>query len=263
MSSAVLIVEKTGPIATLTLNRPKAMNALSAELRVALAKTFRELRADGQTQVIIVTGAGKAFCAGMDLKEVSGANAQGSGFESFSAGLDIPEAMAEFEGPIIAAVNGHAVGGGLELLLTCDVIIASSAAQFVDAHVRVGMLPGWGLSQRLPRLIGLARAKEMSFTGNPVSAQRAYEFGLVSQVVAPEELLPTCHALAEQMTKAVPEALKGYKKLIDTGYEMPLTESLRYERREAREFGMRVDASSIAERREGVLARGRAQAGDR
>ncbi|HQX79724.1 MAG TPA: enoyl-CoA hydratase [Steroidobacteraceae bacterium] len=259
MTEPVLRVEKRDAIATVTLNRPEAMNALSAQLRLALGQAFRDLQADPDVRVAIVTGAGRAFCAGMDLKELGSGEEGTTGFDTSAVGQDMSEAIAAFEGPIIAAVNGHAVTAGFELALACDFIIASTQARFADTHARVGILPGWGLSQRLPRLIGIARAKEISFTGNTVLAAQACEWGLVNRVVEPEALLPTCQALAAQMATCVPQVLKGYKKLIDTGCGMHLPDALRYERAAGTESAKAISAATLAARREGVLARGREQ----
>lgn len=260
MSAPVLLVEKSDSVATLTLNRPAAMNALSAELRLALAAVFREIQADAAVRVAIVTGAGRAFCAGMDLKELARGPREATGEATGEAGFkEMPEAIAAFRGPIIAAVNGPAITGGFELALACDLMIASTEAKFSDTHARVGMLPGWGLSQKLPRLIGVARAKEVSFTGNTITAARAYEWGLVNRVVAPEELLPACKALAGEMASCVPAVLEGYKRLIDEGYGMSLFEALHHEVATSLEFARTVTAAAIAARREGVLERGRAQ----
>ncbi len=236
------------------------MNALSAELRLALSGAFRDLQGDPSVRVAIVTGAGRAFCAGMDLKELATSTPDSSGQPERGAGhLDLADAMAAFEHPIIAAVNGHAITGGFELALACDVIIASTLAKFADTHARVGILPGWGLSQKLPRLIGISRAKELSFTGNTIDAAQAYEWGLVNRVVAPEELLPACTKLATDMASCVPAVLKGYKRLIDDGFGMPLPDALRYERAASIESAKAATAALIAMRREDVLARGREQ----
>lgn len=262
MNSSVLLVEKQDAVATVTLNRPDAMNAFSAELRLALGQAFRELRADPEVRVAIVTGAGRAFCAGMDLKELSSGGEDASGFDMSVVGQDMAEAIAAFEGPVIAAVNGHAVTAGFELALACDLIIASTEAKFADTHARVGILPGWGLGVRLPRLIGINRAKELSFTGNTLSAAQACEWGLVNRVVAPEELLPTCRALAAQMASCVPQVLREYKQLIDAAYGMHLPEALRHEKAAGIASAKRVSAAMIATRREGVLSRGRQQTGE-
>lgn len=259
MNSPVLLVEKRDAVATVTLNRPEAMNAFSAELRLALGQAFRDLRADPDIRVAIITGAGRAFCAGMDLKELASGGDDATGFDRSVVGQDMAEAIAEFEGPIIAAVNGHAVTAGFELALACDLIIASTEAKFADTHARVGILPGWGLGVRLPRLIGINRAKELSFTGNMLSAAQGHEWGLVNRVVAPEELLPACQALAAQMASCVPEVLRQYKRLIDTAYGMHLPDALRFEKAAGIESAKRVTAAAIATRRKGVLDRGRAQ----
>lgn len=261
MSAPVLLLEKDGPVAVVTLNRPEAMNAFSAELRLALGSAFRELAADDTIRVAIVTGAGRAFCAGMDLKELSSGGDGASGFDTSVVGQDMAEAIAEFTGPVIAAVNGHAVTAGFELALACDLIIASEKARFADTHARVGILPGWGLSVRLPRLIGINRAKELSFTGNTLDAAQALEWGLVNRVVAAEELLPTCLELAQQMASCVPQVLRGYKRLIDTGYGMHLPDALRAEKLAGIESARQVSAATIAARREGVFSRGREQTG--
>jgi enoyl-CoA hydratase len=263
MSYARLIVEKSGGVATLTLNRPEAMNALSAELRGEMTRAFRELRKDEETRVLILTGAGRAFCAGMDLKELAsgalGGDAAASGSD-IDVGL-IP-AIQAFEGPIIAAVNGHAVTAGFELALACDVLIASTEAKFADTHLRVGMLPGWGLSQRLPRLIGISRAKELSFTGNFLSAEQAESWGLVNRVVSPEELLPTCRALAEDMLSVDEKALPACKQLIDHGYGLSFEEAMAHERKVAVEAASAIRADTIAARRESIQRRGRDQGGE-
>jgi enoyl-CoA hydratase len=238
------------------------MNALDTELRMALGRTFRDLQSDGSVRVAIVTGAGRAFCAGMDLREISGGPAGSTGYDNSVAGQrEMSDAIEAFEGPILAAVNGPAVTAGFELALACDLIVASSRAVFIDSHARVGILPGWGLSQKLPRLIGAARAKEVSLTGNALDAARAYEWGLVNRVVEPHELLPTCRALARDMASCVPEVMRGYKRLIDAGSGMHLPDALSFERRAAIESAQAVSADALASRREAVIERGRTQAG--
>jgi enoyl-CoA hydratase len=167
--------------------------------------------------------------------------------------------MASFEGPIIGAVNGHAITGGFELALSCDILIASQAAVFADTHARVGLLPGWGLSQKLPRLIGIGRAKEISLTGNFVSAAQAEAWGLVNRVVGADELLDVCLGLARDMQSCVPEAMRGYKRLIDEGYGMNFSESMKFEATRAADSVGSMRAEVLAERREEVTSRGRGQ----
>ena len=259
----VLLVEEREDVATLTLNRPDAMNAFSRELREAIATTFRRLQSEGCIRVVVITGAGRAFCAGWDLKELSasgpGPDRDGGDDTADAAASDMQAAIAAFEGPIIGAVNGHAITGGFELALACDVLIASSEAKFADTHARVGILPGWGLSQKLPRLIGVQRAKEISFTGNFVDAATAERWGLVARVVPPDELLPVCQKLARDMASCVPDVLKSYKRLIDEGLGMPLSNALAMEEQRAIESARQMSAALLGERRRGVVARGRDQ----
>jgi enoyl-CoA hydratase len=255
MPDDVLLIERDGPVATLTLNRPDAMNALSRALREALSAAFREIEADPEVRVAVVTGAGRAFCAGFDLKELS----EGSGDAAETASNDLPEALGAFSGPIIGAVNGHAITGGFELALACDVLVASTQARFADTHARVGLLPGWGLSQRLPRLIGVSRAKELSFTGNFIEAEQALAWGLVNRVVEPDALRPTCMELAHAMASCVPGVLEEYKALIDTGLGLPLNEALAFEAEAGIASAKRASAALIGARRGDVQARGREQ----
>jgi enoyl-CoA hydratase len=257
MSESVLLVEKLDSIATLTLNRPRAMNALSRDLRAALAATFGELEADPQTAAIVLTGAGRAFCAGLDLKELAV-----DSVANMSDG-DMIDSIRSFSGPVIGAINGHAITGGFELALACDVLIASPEARFADTHARVGVLPGWGLSQVLPRLIGIFRAKEISLTGNFVSAEKAEAWGLVNRVVPAAELLPTCTALARDMLSCDHETIASYKRLIDAGYGTTFHEAMEMEKRVSIEHSKRITADSIDQRHEPVRDRGRAQAASR
>lgn len=254
MPDEVLLIEKNDGVATLTLNRPEAMNALSRELMERLTSAFHEIQSDEETRVAVITGSGRAFCAGMDLKELGSGGDTSRGTK---IGNPADEAMRAFEGPIIAAVGGFAVTAGFELALASDVIIASTQARFVDSHVRVGILPGWGLGVKLPRLIGPGRAKSVSLTGNPIDAKTAESWGLVTQVVEPEELLPTAHALARDMVSCDPEMLSSYKRLIDRCLAMPIEEALAYETSVSTESAHKVTASQIAQRREGVQQRNR------
>ena len=252
---SVLLVEKSGGIAMVTLNRPEALNALNAELRLGVERAFRELAKDDGVRVAILTGAGRAFSAGIDLKELGSGPLESSGASEF----DMMQALHDFPSPIIGAVNGHAITGGFELALGCDVLIASTKAVFADTHARVGIVPGWGLSQKLPRLIGIGRAKEISFTGNFVSAEQAERWGLVNRVVEPEALLPTCQAIAEDMLSCDPSSLRRYKAMIDEGYAASFAEGLAIEARHSAEHLGDVRPDDIAARRAGIQERGRRQ----
>ena len=190
MSDPVLLVERETAVATVTLNRPNQMNALNAELRIALGDALAELEADPEIRAVVLTGAGRAFCAGMDLKEIGGGSEGQTGYELSVAGQDAMRAGFEnFSGPVIAAVNGAAATAGFEMALACDIIFVAKGAKFLDTHARVGIVPGWGLSQRLPRIIGINRAKEVSLSGNALTAERAYEWGLANRVCEAETLL--------------------------------------------------------------------------
>ena len=253
MPEPVLLVEKKDGIATLTLNRPDQMNALSIELRRALADTLEALRTDTEIGVVILTGAGRAFCAGLDLKEMgSGARAGGADAP------DPPRLLRALRQPVIGAINGVAVTGGLEISLSCDLLIATPEARFADTHARVGLLAGWGLSQRLSRAIGLNRAKELSLTGNFLSAERAYEWGLVNRIVPREELLPTCTALAKDMLSCVPDVMLEYKRMIDRGFDLALGDAMTYEVEIARKH-QSPPPEVVASRRAAIQARGREQ----
>lgn len=256
MAEAVLRIEKDpSGYAIVTLNRPQAANALSRELRAAFADAFVALEADPDVRVVILTGAGKAFCAGLDLKEISQSS------ESFSGPVaaDPAAAMSAFSGPIIGAINGAAVTGGFEVALACDVLIASSNARFADTHARVGVMPGWGLSQRLSRAIGIYRAREMSFSGNYVSAEQAAAWGFVNRVVAPDDLLPQARALAADMLTTLPHMLVAMKKVINDGFGMTFADGMKHERAVATEANSRVKGDVLKERNAAIFARGRAQ----
>jgi len=253
MSEPVLRIERRDEIAVVTLDRPQAMNALSRELRGALARAFEDLQADPGTGAIVLTGAGRAFCAGIDLKELSNEATSGIGDENMI------EAIRAFEGPVIGAVNGFAITGGFELALACDLLIASPDARFADTHARVGILPGWGLSQILPRLIGEFRAKEISLTGNFVDAERACAWGIVNRIVPADELVPAAVTLAADMLSCDRRSMLGYKKLIDDGMGMNFADAMKMEARRSAEDAASVTAESIAIRRDAVRDRGRTQ----
>ncbi|HEY2773372.1 MAG TPA: enoyl-CoA hydratase [Candidatus Binatia bacterium] len=275
MSDPVLLVEKDAGVAVVALNRPDKLNSLSRQLRRELVATFRELAVDEDVDVAILTGNGRAFCAGLDLREL-GSEPQGAAPESASgvdpdsagrseresavAGADVVEAVESFPGPVIGAINGFAITGGFELALACDVLLASEDARFADTHARVGILPGWGLSQKLSRIVGLSRAKELSLSGNFLSAADAAAWGLVSRVVATDALMPAARALARDMQGAPRDVVRAYKRLIDDGYRMPMKEALALETQRAREHMRSVSGSDIRARRAAVQSRGRGQA---
>jgi enoyl-CoA hydratase len=250
VTTPVLRTHHDAGVTTLTLARPAAMNALSRALRAALAQAFRDAQADAATRVVILTGEGRAFCAGLDLKELSAPGGDAGNLAAINGGADdVVAAMAAFEGPIIGAINGWAITGGFEIALACDLLVASTAAQFVDTHARLGLMPGWGLSQKLPRIIGVARAKEVSFTGRPLSAAQAHAWGLVNHVVEPDVLLATCEGLARDMLAADAHTLRAMKRLVDAGVATTLGEGLRLEHAAFEGHAARVTPESITARR--------------
>ena len=267
MTDDLLLIEKhPDGYAVLTLNRPGAMNALSSGLRRALADAVDRLEADPEVRVLILTGAGRAFTAGLDLKElgVSGLSTTRSGAGAMQDAVQVGDpvrSLARFSGPVIGAINGPAITGGFELALACDVLLASPQARFADTHARVGVMPGWGLSQKLSRVIGIYRAKELSLTGNFLSAEQALAWGLVNRVVPADELLPQARALARDMLSVIPSMLVSYKRVIDDGYAASFGEGMRIERERADAANGGVRAEDIEQRREAVRARAHSQRG--
>lgn len=253
MSDPVLLVDKTDGIATLTLNRPEQLNALSVELREALADELESLRTDRDIGVVILTGAGRAFCAGLDLKEMGDPD----GPRSTTA--DPPRLLRSLPQPVIGAINGLAVTGGFEISLSCDLLIAVPETRFADTHARVGLIAGWGLSQRLSRAVGIMRAKELSLTGNFLSAERACEWGLVNRIVSREELLPTCRSLARDMLSCERDVMLQYKRMIDRGFDLALGDAMTYETEVSR-LHPSPRPEEVAGRLAAIQKRGREQA---
>ncbi len=257
----MLLVEKPlDGVAVVTLNRPEAMNALSKALRAALQQAILELEADPEVKVIVLTGAGeRAFTAGLDLKELS-SDPLGMGAANATDPSENPaRAVLACSKPIIGAINGVAITGGFEVALACDVLICSTNARFADTHARVGITPGWGLSQKLSRCIGPYRAKELSLTGNFLDAAKAYEWGLVNRVVAPDELMPAALQLAAQMADIEADMLVTYKAMIDDGYALTMGEGLELEHQRSVVHNREVTPEMVAARRAAVQARGRNQ----
>ena len=252
----LLLSRPQAGVALLALHRPKALNALSTALRKALVQAFNELRDDDEVKAVVLTGSGQAFCAGLDLRELSTL-----GLPALDDGDDPVVAMLGFSKPLIGAINGAAVTGGLELALGCDLLIASSMARFADTHARIGVIPGWGLSQKLSRIIGMGRAKEMSLSGNFIDADCAERWGLVNRVVEPDALLPAALALAADMATADARMVQTYKRLIDDGFGRSFDEAMKLEREVWTAWSEQLSAQALGSRRDAVLARGREQQG--
>ncbi len=258
----VVLVEVSDRVALVTLNRPESRNALNRALSEGVVEAVAELDADPGVDVVVLTGADPAFCAGVDLKE----------FGSGAATADRPEPGAgrnPWRGvfrprtkPLIGAINGSAVTGGLEVALNCDFLVASERARFADTHARVGVMPGWGLTVLLAQRVGVARAREMSITGNFVDAHTALVWGLVNHVVPHEELVPYALQLGRDVTtidtRAVQRMLQTYAEITDTtvaeAWDIELTVSKGWE-------AGGYDLADIEARRESIVARGREQKG--
>lgn len=257
----VVLWEVTDGVATVTLNRPEARNAVNGALGSRLRRVVAEMDGRDDVAAIVLTGADPAFCAGADLKEL-GDTAKPAG----EAGMAPPTGRGPFAPrttPLIGAINGVAITGGFEIALNCDFLVASERARFADTHARVGILPGWGLTLHLCQSIGVRRARELSVTGNFLSARQAYEWGLVNHVVPHDELLPFAHSLAAAVVDnnrpAVTEMLALYDRVAATTAD----EAWAIEAEVNADWIRRMyDPAAVAARHAGVVARGRAQTAD-
>ena len=233
MTYECLLYEVKDGIATLTLNRPERLNALGGTLRQDLHDAVIRAGADPEVRVMVVTGAGKGFCSGGDVKAMGEAKAgqrERSLLEKIAPGRDRTLlAMREAPQPIIAAVNGAAAGAGMNLALGCDLRIASTAAKFTQAFVKRGLHPDWGGTYFLPRVVGMAKACEMIFTGEVIDAAEALRLGIVSRVVAPEELLPTAYEVARRIAAGPPVAIRLAKRSLYANEDLDLRGALQME----------------------------------
>ena len=257
----VVLLDVSERIATITLNRPEARNALSSEVLRRLTEHLRSAEADEEVDVVVLTGADPAFCAGLDLKELgstAGNLGGGSGADGRPNASGRRGPFPELTKPIIGAINGVAVTGGFELALNCDFLVASEHAKFGDTHARVGVMPGWGLTVLLPQAIGLRRAREMSFTGNFVSAEEAHRLGLVNHVVPHDQLMPTVRRLAHDI---IGNDQPGVRQIRRTYAEVHADEAgWQTEARDGAAWRRaRFSPDQVAARRQAIQARGRAQ----
>ncbi|MEQ9639762.1 MAG: enoyl-CoA hydratase/isomerase family protein [Alphaproteobacteria bacterium] len=227
MSQLVLREDHASGVVVLTLNRPDALNALSPDLFVELRAHIDAIAEATETVgAMVLTGAGRSFSAGNDLKAIqAGATAPSRTFQA-----ETVEALEALPQPVIGAVRGHCYTGALELLLACDLIVAADDARFADTHGKWAMAPGWGMSQRLPRRVGQAKAKEMMFTGRPFSGAEAAEIGLANICVPSAELIDRTLELADQIVANSWHTLRADKMLVRGGDGMSLAEGLRFER---------------------------------
>jgi enoyl-CoA hydratase len=233
---------------------------LSRALRAELAAAMRAVDADDAVRCVILTGAGeRAFTAGLDLKELGTDTSNLGAANATSAEENPVKAIEQCRKPVIGAINGVAITGGFEVAIACDILIASTNARFADTHARVGILPGWGLSQKLSRMIGISRAKQLSFSGNFLDAETACAWGLVNSVVPADELMTHAKALARDIASVDSGMVATYKKLIDEGYAMSFGDAMAHEHACSSAANARVSAEEVEARRLAVIERGREQ----
>ncbi|MFH0780546.1 MAG: enoyl-CoA hydratase-related protein [Pseudomonadota bacterium] len=219
-----IILEKEDNIAIITFNRPEAMNALNNQTRAEFREAIGDVAADDDIKVLILTGNGKAFVAGSDIKEFN----KTTPYAAHNI-MRLGEMVEKLEKPVIAAVNGFCLGGGCEIAMGCDIIIASEKAKFGQTEINIGIIPGGGGTQRLQRLIGVCRAKELIYTGDIIRAEEAHRIGLVNRVVAMDELMPTAKEMAKKIATKSAAALKLAKTAINRGMQTNLESGLKYE----------------------------------
>jgi len=243
-----IIYEKSQGIATITLNRPEVLNAFSKEVVEEVLNAIEDAKVDENVHVVILTGAGeKAFSAGADIKAMKGMNAL-KARELSQMGEKLCLSLESLEKPVIAAINGYALGGGLEVSMACDIRIASENARMGQTEINIGLIPGWGGTQRLTRLVGATKAKELIFTGKMIDAKTAEQVGLVNMVVPQANFRETVRQFALDLAQKAPVALKIAKALINKGAETSLDVALALEREG---FGV---VASTEDLQEGVSA---------
>ncbi len=251
-----LLLEVDGGIAVLTINRPKALNALNRETLAELAEALDELGSDDEVKAIVLTGAGeKAFVAGADIKELAENSALESNDHS-KFGQSLMDLIEDLGVPTIAAINGFALGGGLELAMACTIRIAASGAKLGQPEINLGVIPGFGGTQRLPRLVGMGRALHMILTGDPIDAETALDWGLVTAVYPAEELLDQARKLAAKLAGKSPFTLRVAAETVRHGMEMAFTEAVAYE---ASQFGLSAASQDYQEGMHAFLEKRKAE----
>lgn len=258
--SNVVLYEVSERIATITLNRPEARNALSSEVLALLPELMKRADADDDVDVIVLTGADPAFCAGLDLKELgdTAGNLSGTGADGGKNSSGVRGPFPPLDKPLIGAINGVAITGGFELALNCDFLIASEHAKFGDTHSRVGVMPGWGLTVLLPQAIGVRRAREMSFTGNFMLADEALAFGLVNHVVPHEELMPFTRGIAADIIGNEQDGVRNIRATY--AHHVQDEQDWEFESQAGAQWRReQFDPKKVAERRARIMERGRGQ----
>ncbi len=245
--STLKVFQLGSGILQITLHRPEALNALNAELMKSLHHVLLAVQDDREVKALLITGTGKAFCAGADVKHLAMLNAQ-TGLEFARHGQEVFRTLEKFGKPSLVAVNGFALGGGCELAMAATMRIAASTAVFGQPEVKLGVLPGFGGTQRLARLVGKGRALDLCLTGRTIKAEEALLWGLVSEVVAPDELINRAKDILQDLMKLAPIALQSVMTVIDHGYNLSLDDALEFE---AAHFGL---CCATQDKQEGVKA---------
>lgn len=246
--SDTLLREQDGGVLTLTLNRPDALNSFTIEMKETLLTALKDAARDGDIRAVLLTGAGRAFSAGQDLKERQAPGVADLGTELRLRYNPIILAMRRLEKPIVGAVNGVAAGAGCSVALACDIVIAAESARFIEAFGKVGLVPDTGSSWFLPRLVGHARAAEMMLTADPLDAATAERIGLVNRVVPDDQLMTEARALAARLAAGAPIAMALAKRALNRALDSSLEEALEYEAQ------LQSIAGRSADHREGVAA---------
>lgn len=228
----ILVSRNPNGVAIITINRPKSLNSLTKSMMTRLAHEIKALDLDDSVRVIILSGSGRAFCSGVDLTAAE---------DVFKGDVKDVETdpvaqMERCKKPIIGAINGYAVTAGFEIALACDILVAAKGAKFMDTHARFGIFPSWGLSQKLPRIVGPGRAREASLTAMPITAEQAEKWGLVNVVVEESELLKKAQEIAEAIIGNYQDMVLRYKSVINDGLKLDLGHALSLEKERAHEY---------------------------
>ena len=225
---AFVTLEKKGPVGVVTMNRPEALNALDKQVLEDLNTVLDQVEADPEILVAVVTGAGRSFVAGADIGQMSGFTAvEGKAFGAYGNGVFLK--LENLTKPTIAAVNGFALGGGCELSMACDIRLASEKAKFGQPEVGLGITPGFGGTQRLPRLVGMGMAKQLLYTARNIDAAEALRIGLVNAVIPQAELLDAALKMASQIAKNAPIAVRACKKAVNEGMQVSIDKAVEIE----------------------------------
>ena len=223
-----LLYEKRGRVGIVSFHRPQVLNAMNPQTVVEMKRVFSHMDQDPDIRCVILTGEGRAFCAGGDINEEAEKDVLAA-YEFVRNGGELLEQIERFKAPVIAAINGYCLGGGLEFAIACDIRIAAGNAKLGSPEINLGVYPGWGGTQRLPRIVGMGRAREIMYTGEKFTAAKALEIGLVERVVPAERLMEEAMALARQIADQAPLAIRYIKTSVYDGMQCDLQRALQME----------------------------------